>query len=158
MLSIRRSILQATLRHTFNHPSRLAVINTLQRRGFARVNDRDFREKEQSQEKEWINAREREALRRLLAEIEARVDPNNANAKKELDSILAEHHVDQCKGLNEALLQWRTGELDAKDTEAFIPVTREHISEGDAEIVQSVVKRIIKKAIEKEPIHVSHTP
>jgi len=60
--------------------------------------------------------------------------------------------------LNEALLQWRSGELSGGDTDAFIPLTRDHISEGDAELAQNVVKRILKKAIEKEPIHVTHTP
>lgn len=105
--------------------------------------------REQSMEREWVNAREREALKRLVAQLNQEFDPQARNAASKLDDILHQHKIDNCKALNEALLSWRNRELG--DDVGNVPATRVEIDEGDLVIAQQVVHRLVKLEDEELP-------
>lgn len=101
-------------------------------------------------EREWVNAREREAMRRLINQLSQEFDPQPRDAASKLDAILQQHELSQCKALNEALLSWRSRELG--EDVGTIPTTRYNIDEGDLLIAQTVVHRLVKLGEEERPV------
>lgn len=85
MLPIRRSLLRTSL------------LPNIMLRSFAT----DIQKKEQSVESEYVNRREREALRNMLLALD-----NNQQSTSALHNILKDNNIPQSDSLAAALMNW----------------------------------------------------
>ena len=68
-----------------------------------------IQEKETSHEKEFVTRAERDALKRMLAKMDADADPGHKKSLADLEKRLTPHGVKLTEEMKKAMLEWKTG-------------------------------------------------